>query len=137
MNKTAVKKLDLSNEDLELLNSPLGRKMLLADKKTNVEKALRLIKSEEEFHALQAQIIKLQNWVITKNKKVVMHDERVAFVFWNSLRRKLGLDVLSHLTLLLEDLSFSFVRQSFWRIRVHGFFPVAAKNFLHARSAQV
>ncbi len=72
MNKTAAQKLDLSEEDLELLNSPLGKKMLLADKKTNVEKALRLIKSEEEFHALQAQIIKLQNWVITKNKKVVI-----------------------------------------------------------------
>lgn len=72
MNKTATQKLDISKEDLELLNSPLGRKLLLADKKTNVEKALRLIKSEEEFHALQAQIIKLQKWVITKNKKVVI-----------------------------------------------------------------
>lgn len=70
MNKTA--KLNISKEDLELLNSPLGKKMLLADKKTNIEKALRLVKSEEEFHALQAQIIKLQNWVITKNKKVVI-----------------------------------------------------------------
>jgi polyphosphate kinase 2 len=72
MNKTAKPKLNISKEDLELLNSPLGKKMLLADKKTNVEKALRLVKSEEEFHALQAQIIKLQNWVITKNKKVVV-----------------------------------------------------------------
>jgi len=72
MNKTTTPILDLSEEDLELLNSPLGKKLLLADKKTNVEKALRLIKSEEEFHALQAKIIKLQNWVITKNKKVVI-----------------------------------------------------------------
>lgn len=72
MNKTSNPKLNISKEDLELLNSPLGMKMLLADKKTNIEKALRLVKSEEEFHALQAQIIKLQNWVINKNKKVVI-----------------------------------------------------------------
>lgn len=72
MKKTATPKLDLSDEDLELLNSPLGIKLLLADKKTNVEKALRLVKNEEEFHALQAKIIKLQNWVINKNKKVVI-----------------------------------------------------------------
>ena len=42
------------------------------DKKTNVEKALRLVKSEIKIKELQAEIIKLQNWVIAKNKKVVV-----------------------------------------------------------------
>jgi len=72
MKKKVVPTLALSEEDIQLLNSPLGLKMLLADKKTNVEKALRLTKSELKFHALQAEIIKLQNWVIEKNKKVVV-----------------------------------------------------------------
>ena len=72
MKKKNIPKLDLSEEDLELLNSPLGIQFLLTDKKTNVNKALRLLKHELEFHELQAKIIKLQHWVIEKNKKVVV-----------------------------------------------------------------
>lgn len=72
MVKKATSGLQLTDEDLEMLNSPLGLKMLLADKKTNVEKALRLVKSEITFRELQAEVIKLQNWVIEKNKKVVI-----------------------------------------------------------------
>lgn len=64
--------LELSDEDLQLLNSPLGLKSLLAEKKTNLEKTLRLVKNELYFHELQAEIIKLQSWVIAKNKKVVI-----------------------------------------------------------------
>ena len=72
MKKVTTKKINLSEEDLELLNTPLGLRLLLADKKPNPEKALRLLKSELRFHDLQAEIIKLQNWVIEKNKKVVV-----------------------------------------------------------------
>ena len=72
MAKKATSGLQLGDEDLEMLNSPLGLKILLADRKTNVEKALRLVKSEITFRELQAEIIKLQNWVIEKNKKVVI-----------------------------------------------------------------
>ncbi|NNE03587.1 MAG: polyphosphate kinase 2 [Eudoraea sp.] len=71
--KTAEEKiLTLTEEDMEMLNSPLGIKSLLAEKKTNVEKALRIVKNELKFHELQAEIIKLQSWVIAKNKKVVV-----------------------------------------------------------------
>jgi polyphosphate kinase 2 len=72
MAKNVTSGLELNDEDLEMLNSPLGLKMLLADRKTNTEKALRLLKSEMTFRELQAEIIKLQNWVIEKNKKVVI-----------------------------------------------------------------
>ncbi|QBA63113.1 polyphosphate kinase 2 [Muriicola soli] len=72
MRKGTAGKLHLSEEDLQLLNTPLGLKSLLADKKPNVDKALRLVKSELRFHELQAEVIKLQNWVIEKNKKVVV-----------------------------------------------------------------
>lgn len=65
-------KLNLSEEEVELLNTPLGIQFLLADKKTNVPKALRLLKHELKFHELQARIIKLQHWVIEKNRKVVI-----------------------------------------------------------------
>ena len=66
----ATKKID--EEDLQLLNSPLGLKCLFADKKTNVDKALRIAKHEMEFKRLQAELIKLQNWVIARKKKVVI-----------------------------------------------------------------
>ena len=72
MKKNNPKKPDLSEEELELLNTPLGLKFLLSEKKTNVPKALRLLKQELKFHELQAEIIKLQHWVIEKNKKVVV-----------------------------------------------------------------
>jgi len=72
MKTTKEKTLTLNEEDMELLNSPLGIKSLLTEKKTNVEKALRLVKNELNFHELQAEIIKLQSWVIAKNKKVVV-----------------------------------------------------------------
>ena len=62
----------LSDTDLELLNSPLGLKYLFADKKTNLDKALRMAKYEMEFKELQVELIKLQNWVIAKNKKIVI-----------------------------------------------------------------
>ena len=72
MKTTKENTLKLNEEDVALLNSPLGLKSLLTEKKTNVEKALRLVKNELNFHELQAEIIKLQSWVIAKNKKVVI-----------------------------------------------------------------
>ena len=64
--------LYLSERDIELLNSPIGLRYLLADKKTDVEKALRMTKYEIELKALQAELVKLQSWVIANNKKIVI-----------------------------------------------------------------
>tara|TARA_R110002050_G_scaffold278035_2_gene423902 strand:- start:3398 stop:4183 length:786 start_codon:yes stop_codon:yes gene_type:complete len=64
--------LDLSPEDLELLNSPLGLKQLFSDKKVDVPRALRLAKYELRLRELQAELIKVQNWIIENNKKVVV-----------------------------------------------------------------
>ncbi len=63
---------NLSDAELELLNSPLGLKYLFADKKTDVAKALRLAAYEEQLRDLQAELIKLQEWVINEGKKVVI-----------------------------------------------------------------
>lgn len=64
--------LHISPEDLALLNTPLGLKILFADKKTNVEKAIRTARYESKLIDLQTELIKLQNWVIQNNKKVVI-----------------------------------------------------------------
>ena len=61
-----------TEDDVEILNSKIGMKYLFSDKKTNPEKALRLAKYELKLRELQAELIKVQNWVIENDKKVVV-----------------------------------------------------------------
>lgn len=61
-----------TKEELELLNSKIGRYMLLKSKKTNVAKALEDTKYVFALAKKQEELIKLQNWVIENDKKVVI-----------------------------------------------------------------
>lgn len=63
---------DLTEDDIKLLNSKIGLKYLIADKKVSIEKTLRMTKYETELRELQAELIALQDWVINNNKKVVI-----------------------------------------------------------------
>lgn len=62
----------LSEKDLELLNSKPGLRALLKNKKVNVKKALSEAKYSMEIRKKQEELIKLQNWVIENNQKVVI-----------------------------------------------------------------
>jgi polyphosphate kinase 2 len=62
----------MTEEDVAILNSKIGLKYLFYDKKTNPEKALRLAKYEINLRELQAELIKVQNWVIENGKKVII-----------------------------------------------------------------
>lgn len=64
--------MEFSKEDIEVLNSRIGMKHLLADKKLNYEKTLRQARHELKLRGLQTELIKLQNWVIKENKKAVI-----------------------------------------------------------------
>ncbi|MBK7341809.1 MAG: polyphosphate kinase 2 [Saprospiraceae bacterium] len=64
--------MELSDADVAILNSRIGLKYLVADKKTNVEKALRLAQYELQLRDLQAELIQLQNWTIRERKKIVV-----------------------------------------------------------------
>ncbi len=64
--------LNLTQEDVAILNSKIGLKHLLADKKLNYEKALRLARYEMKLRELQTELIKLQNWIIKEQKKAVI-----------------------------------------------------------------
>jgi len=64
--------LNLSAEDIAILNSKTGLKQLLARKKTDIEQSLRMAKYEIRMRELQAELVKLQTWVIDENKKVVV-----------------------------------------------------------------
>ncbi len=64
--------MQLSKEDVALLNTPIGMKCLFADKNTDLKKAVVQARYETEMRVLQAELIKLQNWVIDNGKKVVV-----------------------------------------------------------------
>lgn len=67
-----MKSLNLTPEDIAILNSRIGLKHLFYEKKINVEKALRYAKYEIRVREYQAELIKLQNWVIQQRQKVVV-----------------------------------------------------------------
>lgn len=66
--------INMTKEDLEILNSKSGITHLLSQKNKDLDfkKALRFVKYENRLHELQTELIKLQNWVIENNKKVVV-----------------------------------------------------------------
>lgn len=64
--------VQLSVEDVELLNSKNGLHALLRNKKVDYKKALNEVKYINELKSYQEELIKLQKWVIDNDKKVVI-----------------------------------------------------------------
>ena len=74
-NKIPIKKKDLIQLDkkqLKILNKRKSLINLLSRKNTSISKTLRYIKYESELKKLQVEMIRLQNWVINENKKVIV-----------------------------------------------------------------
>ena len=67
-----MSELNLTEKDLELLNSKIGKYALLRSKKLNVQKALNEARMTVEIKRKQEELIKLQNWVIKNDQKVVI-----------------------------------------------------------------
>lgn len=67
-----MKALELTKEDVALLNSKVGQYALLGNKRTNVGQALEQARYITELKAKQEELIKLQQWVIENEKKVVI-----------------------------------------------------------------
>jgi polyphosphate kinase 2 len=65
-------KIKLSEEDLELLNSKIGMYSLLKSKSFSLEKSLQQARLTQELRKDQEELIKLQNWVIENDKKLVI-----------------------------------------------------------------
>lgn len=63
---------ELTEEDMELLNSSVGMYTLLKSKKISVKRALREARYIQKLKEKQEELIKLQNWVIENKKKVVV-----------------------------------------------------------------
>lgn len=67
-----MNKKELTAEEVILLNSKTGLRSLFSSKKINITKALEVVKYEQKLKELQEELIKLQNWVIKNNKKIVI-----------------------------------------------------------------
>jgi len=62
----------LTDEDVELLNSRIGKKSLFAKKSVNLPKILRYAKYERDLREQQVELVKLQTWAIENQKKIVV-----------------------------------------------------------------
>lgn len=62
----------LSDSDVELLNSPLGLKLLFAKPKVNLKSVIRLTNNELRLRERQAELIRLQSWVVANEERVVV-----------------------------------------------------------------
>tara|TARA_Y100000385_G_C13076718_1_gene631777 strand:+ start:883 stop:1650 length:768 start_codon:yes stop_codon:yes gene_type:complete len=64
--------MNYSAEEIELLNSKEGLYSLLKNKKVNIPKVLGEVKQVAELKKKQEELIKLQNWVINNDEKLVI-----------------------------------------------------------------
>lgn len=64
--------IQLTDQEIELLNSKVGLHTMLKSKKFNLGKVLKDTKGIIELRKRQEDLIKLQQWVIDNNKKVVV-----------------------------------------------------------------
>ncbi|MCB0703216.1 MAG: polyphosphate kinase 2 [Candidatus Kapaibacterium sp.] len=67
-----MNKIDLTDEDVALLNSKEGLMSLLRRKKVNLKKSLEEARYVSAFKERQEELISLQNWVIENDKKIVI-----------------------------------------------------------------
>ena len=63
---------EISDKDIKLLNKNKSLINLLTRNDNSLSKTLRYLKYEKELKKLQLEMIKLQNWVYKKNKKVII-----------------------------------------------------------------
>ena len=63
---------EISDKDIKLLNKNKSLINLLTRNYNSLSKTLRYLKYEKELKKLQLEMIKLQNWVYKKNKKVII-----------------------------------------------------------------
>lgn len=87
-NHDSITQLDLSEEDLALLNTRLGHRLLFSRPDLNVARVLREVRYENLLRAQQVQLIALQSWVIeTKQRVCVLFEGRDAAGKGGAIRR--------------------------------------------------
>ena len=62
----------LTQADLELVNSKAGLVALLRERNIRLKGVLGLLQYEQEMHALQGELVKLQRWVQASNRRIAI-----------------------------------------------------------------
>jgi polyphosphate kinase len=62
----------LTQTDLERINSKAGLVALLRERNIRLKGVLSLLQYEEELHALQGELVKLQRWVQAEGKRIAI-----------------------------------------------------------------
>ena len=88
LGKTLKHQAQLTQDELESINSREGLKQLLASKKINVKKALIKLQYEQELQKLQIELVKLQRSVQEQERRVaIIFEGRDAAGKGGSIRR--------------------------------------------------
>lgn len=86
--KKNTSKSRLSDEDLKLLNSKQGLRVLFSQPEINPQKAVRRARYEQRLVELQIELVRMQTWVIENRKKVtVLFEGRDAAGKGGAIRR--------------------------------------------------
>lgn len=64
--------LNLTEEDIKVLNSKAGLKRLISYPRIDLKKTIRYVNYEKYLDELQVELIQLHNWVINNNKKMIV-----------------------------------------------------------------
>ncbi|MDO5615472.1 MAG: polyphosphate kinase 2 [Cruoricaptor ignavus] len=64
--------MDITQEQYDILNTKKGLYALLQNETLDADKALKFVKYEKRLAKLQEEMIKLLNWVVENNQKVVV-----------------------------------------------------------------
>jgi polyphosphate kinase 2 len=62
----------LTEDDVNLLNTNKGLRLLLSQKTYNLSKALRFLKYEQTLHQLQVELIRMQSCVIEQQQRIIV-----------------------------------------------------------------
>lgn len=65
-------KYQLTEEDVEILNTNKGLTALLAKEPYNLEKAVRYVKYEKKLKKLQIELVRLQSWAIENKERIIV-----------------------------------------------------------------
>ena len=80
--------IELSQKDLELLNTKTGMLELLRNKELKPERALNRLHYYDKLLELQAELIKMQNWVSENKKRIaILYEGRDAAGKGGAIRR--------------------------------------------------
>ena len=68
----SVAEMKFTKSDLESLNSNKAYSMILSQKNPDIPGILKQIKYEKRKTELQIELIKMQNWIVTRNKRLMI-----------------------------------------------------------------